>query len=56
MLLDENYDADEILKEPGDDEEELFDDDEIVPELDFGRGRSLSDLDLPPEEEEDLFS
>ena len=56
MLLDENYDADEILKEPDEEEEFFNDDDESVSELDFGRGRSLSDLDLSPEEEKDLFS
>jgi len=57
MLLDENYDADEILKEP--DEKFYFEfdkDDENTPELSFGDDKSYGDMDIPPEEEEDLYS
>ncbi len=56
MLPIEEYDADEILKEPSE-EDDFFNtggEDEVL-ELDFGGSRTLSDIDLAPEDEEDLY-
>ena len=59
MLLEENFDADEILREPDDDifsnENENEEGYETTSELDFGRNRSMDSLDIPPEEENDLW-
>jgi len=55
MLMDEYYDADEILKGPGDDGKEPFPDEEeadSVSELNFGETRSLDEIDIPSEEDQ----
>ena len=53
--MDEYYDADEILKGPGDDGKEPFPDEEeadSVSELNFGETRSLDEIDIPSEEDQ----
>ena len=60
MLFEENFDADEILREPGDEifpneNENKEESENIVSELDFGTNRSMESLDIPPEEEADLW-
>ena len=58
MLLEENFDADEILREPGDEifsNENEEEGEETVSELNFGGNQSMDSLDIPPEEEEDLW-
>jgi len=52
-MLDENHDADEILREPFDDSfEEENEDEEEVSELNLGGSNRISDLDIPDEEED----
>lgn len=55
MNLDEDFDADSVLREPDDyNFDEDFDEDEI-PELDLGNRNRIHDMDISPEDEEDPF-
>ena len=50
MQLDESFDADAILREPGDNIEEEEKEKEIE-ELDFGNQNNINNLDIPEDEE-----
>jgi len=50
MQLDEAFDADAILREPGDIIEEEKEEEEVS-ELNFGDLNKIKDLDIPDEEE-----
>jgi len=52
-LLDENHDADAILREPFDDSfEKENEEEEEISELNLGGSNRLNDLDIPDEEED----
>lgn len=56
MNIDENFDADSILREP--DDYEFFDEEteeEDVPELELGNTNRIPDLDMSEEDEEALI-
>ena len=52
--MNEDFDADEILREPDDYIEEETDEDE-VPELDLGNPSKIYDLDISDEDTEDNY-
>jgi hypothetical protein len=51
IQLDESFDADAILREPGDNIEEEKEEEEEVSELNFGDLNRIKDLDIPENEE-----
>ena len=52
MQLEESFDADAILREPGDNIEEKKEEEEEIEELDFGNPDIINDMDVPDEEDE----
>jgi hypothetical protein len=51
MQLEESFDADAILREPGDNiEEEKEKEEEEIEELNFGDLNKIKDLDIPDED------
>lgn len=57
MQLNEEFDADAILREPFDCDEPLEEsEDEEIPELKMGDPKRINDLDIPDEEEGDADS
>lgn len=51
MQLEEPFDADAILREPGDNIEEEKEKEEEIEELDFANQNTINDLDVPDDDE-----